>query len=262
MRKNFGIKTWLYPMPVLILGTYDEMGNPNAMNAAWGGIYDTNQVMVCLSHDHKTTENIKKTGAFTLSFATASMVAACDYVGIVSANEEPDKFAKAGFHATKSEFVNAPLIDELPMALECKLIKFNEDDICIAQIINVSADEQILGEDGTINVKKLDPILYESIHHTYLRFGNAVGKAFSEGKKLSLPGDTPVQRPTRILTKEEFNTHLDNYYQQHYGRQEDDLWMEQPAVNVWVFKRGNRYISLKAHILTGEVEATVEVENK
>ena len=86
MRKNFGAKTWLYPMPVLIVGTYDENGNPNAMNAAWGGIYDTNQVMICLSDDHKTTDNIKKTRAFTVSFATAKTVVPCDYVGIVSAH--------------------------------------------------------------------------------------------------------------------------------------------------------------------------------
>ena len=140
MRKNFGPKCWLFPMPVLIVGSYDENGVPNAMNAAWGGIYDTNLVMVCLADDHKTTENIKKSGAFTISFATADRVAACDYVGIVSANDTPDKFARAGFHATKSELVNAPLIDELPMAVECKLLKFNEDGICIGEIVNISAD--------------------------------------------------------------------------------------------------------------------------
>ena len=89
MRKNFGQKTWLYPMPVLIIGTYAEDGTPNAMNAAWGGIYDTNLVMVCLADDHKTTENIKKTEAFTVSFATADTVVPCDYVGIVSANDTP-----------------------------------------------------------------------------------------------------------------------------------------------------------------------------
>ena len=118
MRKNFGAKIWLYPMPVLIVGSYDENGKPNAMNAAWGGIYDTNQVMVCLADDHKTTDNIKKTGAFTISFATAKTVVPCDYVGIVSANDEPDKFAKAGFHAIKSEKVNAPIIEELPKVME------------------------------------------------------------------------------------------------------------------------------------------------
>lgn len=184
MRKNFGVKTWLYPMPVLIVGTYDEDGTPNAMNAAWGGVYDTNQVMVCLADDHKTTENIKKTGAFTLSFATADTVVPCDYVGIVSANDVPDKFARAGFHATKSEYVNAPLIDELPMAVECKLIKFNEDGICIGQIVNVSVDESILDENGKIDAKRLDPIIYDGVTHAYWGLGNKVGQAFSAGKKL------------------------------------------------------------------------------
>ena len=184
MRKNFGTKTWLYPMPVLIVGTYDENGTPDAMNAAWGGIYDINQVMVCLADEHKTTENIKKTGAFTLSFATAKTVIPCDYVGIVSANDEPDKFAKAGFHATKSEYVNAPIIDELPMTLECRLIKFNEDGICVGEIVNVSADEAILDEKGRVDTKKLDPIIYDSVTHAYWNFGSKVGQAFSDGKKI------------------------------------------------------------------------------
>ena len=184
MRKNFGSKTWLYPMPVLIVGTYDENGTPDAMNAAWGGIYDTNLVMVCLDDSHKTTENIKKTKAFTVSFATANTVVPCDYVGIVSANDEPDKFTKAGFHAVKSEFVNAPVIEELPMALECKLLKFNEDGICIGEIVNVCADESVLDENGKIDAKKLDPIIYDSVTHAYWNFGEKVGEAFSDGKKL------------------------------------------------------------------------------
>ena len=184
MRKNFGAKTWLYPMPVLIIGTYDENQVPNAMNAAWGGIYDTNQVMVCLADDHKTTENIQKTGAFTVSFATAKTVASCDFVGIVSANDVPDKFEKAGFHATKSEYVNAPMIEELPMTVECKLIKFNEDGICIGEIVNVSADEGILDETGKVDVKKLDPIIYDSVTHAYRCLGEKVGQAFSDGMKL------------------------------------------------------------------------------
>lgn len=184
MRKNFGAKSWLYPMPVLIVGTYDEKGEPNAMNAAWGGIYDTNQVMVCLAHEHKTTENIKRTGAFTVSFATAQKVAECDYVGIVSANDVPDKFARAGFHAIKSEFVNAPIIEELPMTVECTLIKFNEDGICIGEIVNISAKEEILNEKGQIDVHKLDPITYDSSTHTYWRIGDAAGKAFFDGKNI------------------------------------------------------------------------------
>ena len=184
MRKNFGAKTWLYPMPVLIIGTYDEEGTPNAMNAAWGGVYDTNQVMVCLADDHKTTENIRKTGAFSVSFATAGTVAPCDYVGIVSANDVPDKFARAGLPATKSEFVNAPIIDELPMTVECRLIKFNEDGICIGEIVNISADESILDEGGKIDVKALNPIIYDGVTHGYWSFGERVGQAFSDGKKL------------------------------------------------------------------------------
>ena len=184
MRKNFGAKTWLYPMPVLIVGTYDECGNPNAMNAAWGGIYDTGLLMVCLADDHKTTENINKTGAFTVSFATTDTVASCDYVGIVSANDVPDKFARAGFSAKKSEFVNAPIINELPMTVECELLKFNEDGICIGKIINVSADESVISKDGKIDAKLLSPIIYDSATHAYWSFGEKVGRAFSDGKKL------------------------------------------------------------------------------
>ncbi len=184
MRKNFGAKCWLYPMPVLIVGSYDENGVPNAMNAAWGGIYDTNLVMVCLADDHKTTDNIKKSGAFTLSFATAKTVAPCDYVGIVSANDIPDKFDRAGFHATKSKFVNAPIIEELPMTVECSLIKFNEDGICIGEIVNISAEESILDENGKVDAKKLDPIIYDSVSHAYWSFGEKVGSAFSDGKSI------------------------------------------------------------------------------
>ena len=171
-------------MPVLIVGTYDENGTPNAMNAAWGGIYDMGQVMVCLADDHKTTENIKKTGAFTVSFATANTIVPCDYVGIVSANDVPDKFARAGFHAIKSEYINAPIIEELPMTVECRLLKFNEDGICIGEIVNVSADERILGENGKVDAKKLDPIIYDSVTHAYWNFGEKVGQAFSDGKKI------------------------------------------------------------------------------
>ena len=171
-------------MPVLIVGTYGEDGTPNAMNAAWGGVYDTNLVMVCLADDHKTTENIKKTGAFTVSFATAKTVAQCDYVGIVSANDVPDKFTRAGFTAVKSEFVNAPVILELPMTVECKLQKFNEDGICIGEIVNVSADEGVLGENGRVDAKKLDPIIYDSVSHAYWSFGEKVGRAFLDGKSI------------------------------------------------------------------------------
>ena len=185
MRKNFGVKTWLYPMPVFIVAAYDNEGNPNAMNAAWGGIYTDNMIGICLSEEHKTTQNILATRAFTVSMATAEQVTACDYVGIVSGNKEPDKFHKAGFHATKSEFVNAPIIDELPMTLECELVSYDtETCFMVGKIVNVSTDEKILNESGKIDLSKLRPITYDPCNHDYLEIGPKAGNAFSDGKKL------------------------------------------------------------------------------
>ena len=180
-RVDFGAKPYLYPMPVLIIGTYDEKGVPNAMNAAWGTITDYNEITISMA-PHKTTENLAVTGAFTVSIATEDTVVACDYVGIVSGKDVPDKFAKAGFHATKSEKVNAPLIDELPMALECK-VKSYEDEILVGEIVNVTADESVL-TNGKIDPKKLRPIAYDSANHAYLKLGDVVGKAFSDGSQL------------------------------------------------------------------------------
>lgn len=184
MRKNFGKKTWMYPLPVLIIGSYDEAGTADAMNAAWGGIYDANQVMLCLSEGHKTTQNIKKRGAFTVSFADAAHVVAADYVGIVSANDVPDKLEKAGFHVVKSEYVDAPLIEELPMALECKLVKVNEDGCIIGEIVNVSADESILGENGMVDTAKLQAISFDPVNNAYLKLGEKAGNAFADGNQL------------------------------------------------------------------------------
>lgn len=185
MRKNFGSKTWLYPMPVFIVAAYDENGKPNAMNAAWGGIYTDNMVGICLSEGHKTTKNILSSKAFTVSMATAECVMACDYVGIVSGNKEQDKFSKAGFHAVKSEYVNAPVIEELPMTLECELVSYDPESCYMTgKIVNVSADEKILAEDGMIDPEKLKPISFDPVRHQYLQIGGKVGDAFSEGKKL------------------------------------------------------------------------------
>lgn len=184
MRKNFGAKTWVYPMPVFIVAAYDKDGKPCCMNAAWGGIYEENQIMVCLADDHKTTKNIVESGAFTVSIADAKHVLEADYVGIVSGNKVSDKMEKAGLTTVKSEFVNAPIINEFPMTIECRLQKFNEDGICIGDIVNVSADESVLGADGKIDPSKLDPITFDPVHHTYIRLGEKVGNAFSDGKKL------------------------------------------------------------------------------
>lgn len=185
MRKNFGTKTWLYPMPVFIVAAYDTEGNPNAMNAAWGGIHTDNMVGICLAEEHKTTQNILVSKAFTLSMGTAEYVAACDYVGIVSGNKEPYKLTKAGFHVRRSEFVNAPLIEELPMTLECEFVSYDaESCYMVGRIVNVSAEESILGEDGKIDVSKLKPIMYDPVRHDYRVMGEKVGNAFSDGKML------------------------------------------------------------------------------
>ncbi len=185
MRKNFGAKAMCYPMPVYIIGTYGTDGTPNAMNAAWGGISEETEISICISAEHKTTENILARKAFTVSMATASQMAACDYVGIVSGNTEPDKFAKAGFHATKSDFVDAPLIDELPMAVECKLISYDPETCrLVGEIVNVSADESVLDENGKVDVAKLQPITYDPMNHHYLALGEKVGQAFCDGLAL------------------------------------------------------------------------------
>lgn len=184
MRKNFGQQTWFYPLPVLIVGSYDADGKPDAMNAAWGGIYDRNQVMLCLSAGHRTTKNILEKKAFTVSFADAAHVVAADYVGLVSANNTPDKMERSGFHVTKSAFVDAPVIDELPLTLECRLVKVNEDGNLIGEIVNVSADEQILDDAGTIDPAKLKAISYDPVHNSYLVLGEKVGNAFQDGAVL------------------------------------------------------------------------------
>ena len=184
MRKNFGTKSWLYPMPVLIMAAYDESGKPNAMNAAWGGIFTDDHIGICISEGHKTTQNILATKAFTVSMATVNQLVACDYVGIVSGNSEPDKFAKAGFTAVRSEVVDAPIIEQLPMTLECEVVSYDqESNYLVGRIVNVSADESIL-TDGKIDYRKLRPITYDPIGHHYVELGEVVGDAFAAGKAL------------------------------------------------------------------------------
>ena len=185
MRKNFGSQTWLFPMPVLIIGTYDADGTPDAMNAAWGGIYDTGKIGICLSAEHKTVKNLLAKKAFTVSFADEKHLKEADYVGIVSANDVPDKFARAGFHARKSAFVDAPIIEELPLTLECELICYDEaSGYTIANIINISADEEILNEKGEVDPLKLNPLIFETVTGGYYLFGKRAGNAFSDGEAL------------------------------------------------------------------------------
>ena len=186
MRKNFGPQTWLFPMPVLIIGSYDENNNPNAMNAAWGGIYDYNQIMICLGA-HQTTENIKKNKAFTVSFATVETVTASDYVGIVSQKQEPNKIAKSGLIPEKASKVNAPIFTNYPLVLECELIDIiNQGEgggNIIANIVNVSADESVLTNDK-VDYKKLRPIAFDPTSAKYIVLGEEVAQAFKEGLKL------------------------------------------------------------------------------
>lgn len=183
MRKNFGAKPYLFPQPVMIIGTYDENGKANAMNAAWGGIVGADEIMIDLS-SHKTTDNILLNKAFTVSVGDEEHKTACDYVGLVSANKEENKMEKAGFTVTKSSFVNAPVINELPLALECELIDVIDGSKFLGKIVNVSIDEKVLGDDGELSLDKFSPITYDTVHYGYYRLGKRVGNAFKDGNVL------------------------------------------------------------------------------
>ena len=184
MKKDFGKNPWFYPLPVLIVGTYDKNGNADAMNAAWGGLYGADMVELCLSESHKTTKNIKEKKAFTVSFADAATLKACDYVGIVSANSTADKMAQSGLPTEKSRFVDAPVINELPVVLECELVRFTEEGNVLGRIVNIAADESVLDDKGSIDLTKFRPITYEPVNHGYYVVGEKVGQAFSDGNAL------------------------------------------------------------------------------
>jgi len=185
MRANFGAKEILFPMPVLMIGTYDEKGTPDCMNAAWGGIGDTKQIFICLSPEHKTVKNILASKEFTVSPAVLDKVVECDYFGIASGNSVENKVEKAGFHCVKSENVNAPVFDELPVTLECKLISYDEESCHLfGEIVNVNADESVL-TDGKIDISKLKPITYNPVSHTYhLVNGEPAAQAFKCGTQI------------------------------------------------------------------------------
>ena len=184
MKKDLGVRTVMFPMPVLIIATYNSDGTADAMNAAWGGIHDTNQIGICIAPEHKTAENILQRKAFTVSMADAAHVAACDYVGIVSGNKEKNKVSKAGFTVTKSQKVDAPVINELGLCLECELVSYDVKTGClVGNIVNVCADESVM-TDGKIDPDKLEPVTFDPENHTYRKLGQIVGKAFSDGKSI------------------------------------------------------------------------------
>ena len=183
-RVDLGVQTLMYPAPVLIIGTYDKDGKPNAMNAAWGGIYDYNQVMICLSK-HKTTENIRLNRCATVAFATKKNIEASDYVGIVSQNKVPNKVEIARLHASKASKVNAPIFEEYPLTLELELKEvINEGQgggNFIFDIVNVNADSSILDENGKIDIEKVEPVFFDMVTNTYREIGPVFAKAFAIG---------------------------------------------------------------------------------
>ncbi len=181
MRKDLGKELVFMPLPVLIIGTYDENHHANAMNAAWGGVSDYHQIYVSLSN-HKTTDNLKIKKAFTISFATKKTAIISDYFGIVSGNEE-DKIAKANVHVIPSTHVDAPLFEEFPLTLECEMISL-EDGILLGNIVNVSVDEKYLDENGKIDVAKMEIIAFDMINNQYRVLGEAIANAFKDGNQI------------------------------------------------------------------------------
>ena len=184
MKKNFGVKNWLFPMPVLMIGTYDAEGTPDMMNAAWGGISFDDQITVCIDTAHKTWANIAARKAFTVAFGTAGTAVPCDYLGIVSGNDTPGKVAKSGFTAVKSAFVDAPVMEELPLVLECVLVSMNRENCnVVGKIVNCAVEESVL-TGGKPDAEKMKPLCFDPCRHVYRLMGDAVARAFSCGKAL------------------------------------------------------------------------------
>ena len=185
--KSFGSKPWMLPQPVLIIGTYDKDGKPNAMNAAWGGTWDMHEIIISLA-SHATTDNLEATGEFTVAFATRDTLVAADFVGIVSARNDAEKMAKTGWTIEKAPNVNAPVFREFPMTMECKVLrKIDESETgyyLVAEVVNILCDEQFLAEDGNPDVERMQVLTYDPVHHGYIQLGQTVGKAFADGKQL------------------------------------------------------------------------------
>ena len=181
-RKNFGSSHALVttPQPCVMIATWDKDHNPDVMMAAWAGQLDYTKIVISL-RKHKTTDNLAETGAFTVSFADERTVAESDYFGLVSGNDVPDKVAKVGFTVTPSPNVDAPIINEYPLTLECRVVSF-EDGMLIGEVVNQSADESIL-TDGKVDLTKLKPIVFDAAGMCYRAIGDSVGQAWGSGKK-------------------------------------------------------------------------------
>ena len=186
MKRSLGAKRYVYPMPALMVGSYDEDGRPDVCNVGWGGICSSEppMVQVCLRPIRKTLANIRATQAFTVAIPSAEHEVIADYFGCVSGNTEPDKLGKADVHAVPSEHVNAPVIEEFKLTLECRVVAMQELGSHVqieGEIVNVLADEEILDEAGGVDIAKLDPLLVDPSADTYHRVGERVGKIFHDG---------------------------------------------------------------------------------
>lgn len=186
MLKDLGVKPYVFPMPVLMIATYGEGNKVDVMNMAWGGICDENMVALNISESHKTAENIKKRGAFTLSIADLPHIAEADFFGIASGNDMQDKFERTGLHAIKSTRVDAPIVEEFPLTLECKVKECQHTETgfrVVGEIVNVLADEKVL-ENGQVNPEKLNAFVFDQFQNNYYAIGAKVGTAWNIGAEL------------------------------------------------------------------------------
>ena len=186
MRKNIKTTEAIFPMPVLMIATYNEDGSVDVMNAAWGTMLEKNMVILNLTETHKTVKNIKSRKGFTVSIADAKHVVEADYFGVVSGNVDPNKFEKSGLSSIKSENVDAPIIKEFPLCMECEFIEYQDDEYgcgVIGKVINVTADESVMNGDK-VDIEKVNAIAFDPYTHGYYRVTERVGEAFKDGLKL------------------------------------------------------------------------------
>ena len=182
MRKNIKVTEGIFPMPVLMVSTYNEDGSVNVMNAAWGTMLERDQVVLNLTQTHKTVKNIKERNAFTVSIADSKHVVEADYFGVASGNNTPNKFEKSKLTSTKSEHVDAPIINEFPICLECEFIRYGECGV-VGKVVNVSADEKVMDGDN-IDISLVNAIAFDPYTHGYYKVTERVGNAFKDGMQL------------------------------------------------------------------------------
>ena len=182
MRKNIKVTEGIFPMPVLMIATYNDDGSVNVMNAAWGTMLERDQVMLNLTETHKTVQNIKERKSFTVSITDSKHVKEADYFGVVSGNNTPDKFAKSGLSYSKSELIDAPIINEFPICLECEFIEYGECGV-IGKVVNVTADESVMNGDN-VDISKVSAIAFDPYTHGYYKVTERVGNAFKDGFEL------------------------------------------------------------------------------